>query len=127
MGGGMGGGGMARARSTASVGPMARGGFIASNIASSAPAPMGMAPSNSTQNMKNIADKTFYLKEGRWVDSSIDAETEKSAKPIQVVQFSDEYFNLVATNGQRFSQYLVFKEPVILEFNGKLYLIEAAK
>ena len=74
-----------------------------------------------------IADKTFYLKEGRWVDSSIDAETEKSAKPIQVVQFSDEYFNLVATNGQRFSQYLVFKEPVILEFNGKLYLIEAAK
>ena len=127
MGGGMGGGGMTRARSTASVGPMARGGFIASNIAGSAPAPMGMAPSNSTQNMKNIADKTFYLKEGRWVDSSIDAETEKSAKPIQVVQFSDEYFNLVATNGQRFSQYLVFKEPVILEFNGKLYLIEAAK
>ena len=118
---------MTRARSTASVGPMARGGFIASNIASSAPAPMGMDPSNSTQNMKNIADKTFYLKEGRWVDSAIDAETEKSAKPIQVVQFSDEYFNLVATNGQRFSQYLVFKEPVILEFNGKLYLIEAAK
>lgn len=61
-----------------------------------------------------------------WVDSSITETQEKEQKPIVIKQFSDEYFALVAENGQALSQYLVFDEPIELNFNGQLYNVVAS-
>ena len=80
--------------------------------------------SDASSRMRNVGDKTFYLKNGRWVDSSITDEMRKSQKPIQLKQFSDEYFQATTTNGQNFSQYLVFTEPVDLNYNGQIYTVE---
>ena len=95
-------------------------------IGSAAPAPspapqIGEALSN---NIRVVADKTFYLREGRWVDSSVTEEMEKNANPVEIKQFSDEYFKLIDENGANLSQYLVFEESITLNFNGKLYKIE---
>ena len=76
------------------------------------------------ERIKSIGDKTFYFKNGRWVDESITEEMLKSQKPISTTQFSDEYFKLIAANGAAMSQYLVFSEPIDLNFNGQLYKFE---
>ena len=67
---------------------------------------------------------TFYLREGRWVDSSVTEEMEKNATPVEVKQFSDEYFKLIDENGSDLSRYLVFEESITINFKGKLYRIE---
>ncbi len=79
------------------------------------------------ETMKTIASKTFYLKQGEWIDASINEELEKNQRPIIVIQFGDEYFKLVAQFGQEFSQYLVFTEPTTIYFQGKIYKIEPEK
>ena len=52
---------------------------------------------------------------------------EKNQKPIEVAQFGDKYFELVGANGREFSQYLVFSEPVTLNYNGQIYKIDPQK
>ena len=136
VGGGMGGGGVRAARGggmgggrvlRASAPTFARRASLPMGaIGSAAPAPspapqIGEALSN---NIRVVADKTFYLREGRWVDSSVTEEMEKNANPVEIKQFSDEYFKLIDENGANLSQYLVFEESITLNFNGKLYKIE---
>ena len=110
----------------------------APTLARRASLPMGAmgsaAPSSAPQvnealsnNIRVVADKTFYLREGRWVDSSVTEEMEKDAAPVEIKQFSDEYFKLIDENGANLSQYLVFEESITLNFNGKLYKIERAE
>ena len=128
MGGGMGGGvGMAASgsRSLAQKAAAPRLSFSNSGIRH-ASSDSGAARS-PRETMRNIAGKTFYLKDGRWVDASIDEKMEQSQKPIVLSQFSDEYFKAVAENGQNFSQYLVFTEPVTLNYNGQIYNIDPEK
>ncbi len=74
------------------------------------------------QTVRNVGSRTFYLRDGRWVDSQVTAEQEKA--PVRVKQFSDEYFELARQHGKKLSQYLVFDEPVLLQLDETAYLIE---
>lgn len=88
----------------------------------------GNAPSSNPRNtVRTIAGKTFYLKEGRWVDATLDNESQTARTPIVVEQFSDAYFELVGKLGREFSQYLAFEEPSTFLFDGKIYQIEPSK
>jgi len=72
--------------------------------------------------MRSVANRTFYRRGGRWVDSLVTKEQE--AKPTRIKQFSDEYFALARRHGKKLSQYMVFDEPVLLSLENRAYLIE---
>jgi Ca-activated chloride channel family protein len=74
------------------------------------------------QNIRNVGNRTFYQRSGRWVDSSLHDDEEANAKRIK--QFSDEYFELARRHGRTLSQYMVFDEPVLLNLENQAYLIE---
>jgi Ca-activated chloride channel family protein len=74
------------------------------------------------QNIRNVGNRTFYQRNGRWVDSLVSHQQQQNAKRIK--QFSDEYFELVRRYGRSLAQYLVFDEPVLLNFDNQAYLIE---
>jgi hypothetical protein len=73
-------------------------------------------------NVRNIADRAFYLRKGQWVDATL-TESQKE-KPIEVKQFSDEYFDLIEEGGREVAQYLVFDEPVLLRIEDQAYLVK---
>ena len=75
-----------------------------------------------SQNIRNVGNRTFYQRSGRWVDSLLSADQESNAKRIK--QFSDEYFELARRHGRTLSQYMVFDEPVLLNLDNQAYLIE---
>jgi hypothetical protein len=89
--------------------------------------PEETSTSKPRETVRTIAGKTFYLKDGRWVDASIDKESQNAQTPIVVEQFSDKYFELVGSLGREFSQYLAFEEASTFVFDGKIYQIEPAK
>lgn len=95
-------------------------------MADLAPESVGSGTTQNREKIRSVAGKTFFFKNGVWVDSSITEKQEKEQKPIEIKQFSDEYFALVAKNGQALSQYLVFDEPIALNFNGQLYNVVAS-
>jgi len=74
------------------------------------------------QNIRNVGNRTFYQRSGRWVDSSLHGDQQSNAKRIK--QFSDEYFELARRHGRTLSQYMVFDEPVLLNLENQAYLIE---
>jgi len=74
------------------------------------------------QTVRYVADRVFYQRRGRWIDSQVTRDQERQAK--QVKQFSDEYFELVRRYGRQIGQYLVFDEPVVLLVDNQAYLIE---
>lgn len=71
------------------------------------------------QNVKKIGDKTFYLRDGLWVDASLTGEDARNAETI--VPFSEEYFNIANSNPAIMNQYLNFDKGVVLEMNGRTY------
>ena len=83
--------------------------------------------SSPRETVRTIAGKTFYFKEGRWIDAALDKESQISQTPVVVEQFSDEYFELVGRLGREFSQYLAFEEASTFLFDGKIYQIEPSK
>ena len=74
------------------------------------------------QNIRNVGNRTFYQRAGRWVDSQVTEKQETNAKRIK--QFSDEYFELARQHNRTLAQYLVFDEPVLLNLENQAYLIE---
>jgi hypothetical protein len=74
------------------------------------------------QNVRNVGSRTFFRRDGQWVDSQVTKAQETKAQRIK--QFSNEYFELARSQGGRLSQYLVFDEPVLLNLNNQTYLIE---
>ncbi len=76
-------------------------------------------------NVRNVAQKTFYRRSNRWVDSVVTDEQE--AKAQRVTQFSDDYFALANRHGRALSQYLVFDEPLLVALDGETYLIEPSE
>ena len=73
-------------------------------------------------NVQNVGNRTFFRRDGRWVDSQVTKDQETSAKRVK--QFSNEYFALAKRHGKRMSQYMVFDEPVLLNLDSQAYLIE---
>jgi hypothetical protein len=69
--------------------------------------------------VKNVEDKTFYLRDGVWTDSAYDEKT--SAKPTEVAFGSKEYFDLIKLPG--IAKYLSVGKQLVLVFNGKSYRI----
>ena len=76
----------------------------------------------AASNVRQIGSRTFFRRDGQWVDSQVTKDQESKARRVK--QFSDEYFELAARHGRRLSQYLVFDEPVLLNLDGQAYLIE---
>jgi Ca-activated chloride channel family protein len=74
------------------------------------------------QNVRNIGNRTFYQRNGQWVDSLVTKEQEANATRIK--QFSDEYFALAQRYGKSMAQYMAFDEPVLLNLADQAYLIE---
>ncbi len=77
------------------------------------------------ESVRNVAQKTFYRRANRWVDSVVTDEQE--AKATRVTQFSDDYFALANRHGRALSQYLVFDEPLLVALDGETYLIEPSE
>ena len=74
------------------------------------------------QTVRQIANRAFYRREGRWIDSTANEDQQKNA--VRVKQFSDEYFRLAKIHGKEFTQYVVFDEPVIVNVADRTYLVE---
>ena len=74
------------------------------------------------QNMRQIANRTFYRRNNQWIDSTVNKNQEKKAQRVK--QFSDQYFALARQHGRTLSQYMVFDEPVMVNLAGQAYLIE---
>ena len=137
FGGGGGGGGFAagsvRAKSAPrrlaaprsfAVAPDVADDFGASFETSEAPEASEAEVATPRETVRTIAGKTFYFKEGRWLDSALDATSQQAQKPIVVEQFGTEYFELVGRLGREFSQYLAFEEASTFLFRGEIYQIE---
>jgi Ca-activated chloride channel family protein len=71
---------------------------------------------------RNVGNKSFYYRNQQWVDSSATEEQIRTARRCR--QFSDEYFELAAKHGRKLSQYLVSDEPVLVNLDGEVLLIE---
>ncbi len=89
----------------------------------SVPAPNQPAQSPQAK-VRQIGTKTFYFKNGRWVDSSV--KPEEDAKAEKVVQFSEGYFRLARDQKAEYNQYFSQDEPVTVKLDGKVYHIDPA-
>ena len=83
------------------------------------------APEPQKETLRRVGQKTFFLKNNRWQDSTVTEEQEKSAK--RIVQYSDEYFELAAANEGLFAKYLTFDEELIVNLADTTYIIEPPK
>ncbi|OJW27044.1 MAG: hypothetical protein BGO49_23980 [Planctomycetales bacterium 71-10] len=86
------------------------------------PAAAAVAPAET---VRQVGAKTFYYKEGRWVDSAVKPEDEAGAKVVR--QFSDDYFNLARAQSADWNQYLAFPEPVVVKLADAVYRIDPAE
>lgn len=101
------------------------------------PAPMDFAPQgravarsarpapSDKPRLRVVGAKTFYFKEGRWIDSAVEPDEEAKAKVIR--QFSDDFFELARSQSADWNQYLTFAEPVIVKLEGAVYRVEPAE
>jgi len=84
---------------------------------------LAKADGDIASSVKAVADKTFYLRDGIWVDSAVDPKKARQAKVITFA--SKEYFELVHLAPQ-IAKYLSVGQQVLLEFKGQMYKIIAA-
>ena len=70
-------------------------------------------------NVRQIGDKTFYLRNKIWVDSTITTEQEKKVQ--QIKRFSPEYFELIAKFGKAVGKYAATEEEVTVVLEGQAY------
>ncbi len=120
-GSGSGSGGGRGSGSDSKFGGGGQGGFYARSAAKSAEV---SKKENSAveQSVRNVGNRTFFRREGQWVDSRLTKDQQAQAKRIK--QFSKEYFDLAQRYGRTMSQYMVFDEPVLLNLEGQAYWIE---
>jgi Ca-activated chloride channel family protein len=89
--------------------------------------PASVAPADTEiaeagQNVRQIGNRTFYRRGNQWNDSMVTKEQEKN--PTRVKQFSDKYFELARSQGRNLAQYMAFDESVLVNLEGRAYLIE---
>jgi len=70
----------------------------------------------------NLGNKSFFWRENQWRDSTVTDEQVKKAERCE--QFSPRYFELASRHGRKLSQYLVADEPVLLNLEGEILLVE---
>ena len=107
------------------------GGADSSSVARPTPAD-GLANDDSTEApgkelkkrdapIKQIANKTFFLRENRYVDA--DATKEQIDKATKVERFSDDYFDLLKEHGDDIKSYLADEADLLVVLKGKSYWI----
>jgi len=69
--------------------------------------------------VETVGGKTFYLKQGRWVDSRVTAD--ETQRTVHVERFSDAYFALIDRLGSSVGPYLAIDGPVLIELEGQAY------
>ena len=74
------------------------------------------------QTVRNVGNRTFYLRQNQWVDSQVTPAQQQNARKVK--QFSKEYFELARRYGRNMSQYLAMDEAVMINLDGQAYLIE---
>jgi Ca-activated chloride channel family protein len=74
------------------------------------------------ESIRNVGNKSFYCRNHQWIDSTVTEEQQKNAR--KVTQFSDEFFKLADRHGKKLSQCLVFDEPVFVNLDGDVVMIE---
>ena len=105
------------------------GGFAAGGFGNSGSDPAadravaGGSPHVVRPTVRNIGQKSFFLKERLWRDSTVTAEQEKRA--IRITQYSRQYFDLAAAHRGTLAKYLAFNGPVLVNLDGKTYRIES--
>lgn len=77
------------------------------------------AKARVAQAMRQVGRKTFYHRDGQWIDATLSEEQRQN--PIRVERFSPEYFALIERHGRELGQYLTFDEPVLVEVEGRAY------
>ncbi|TWT29610.1 von Willebrand factor type A domain protein [Posidoniimonas corsicana] len=75
--------------------------------------------SQMAANIRQVGRKTFFLRNGNWVDSSVTEEEEQNAQHVE--RYGRDYFDLAANNGRHVVQYLAIEEPVIVKIGGRVY------
>jgi Ca-activated chloride channel family protein len=74
-----------------------------------------------TSTVKNIGGRAFYLRNGIWIDGTLNETQEKNA--VTVKQFSDKYFEIAKNNSVDLNQYLSVDEEIVINLNGDAYKI----
>jgi Ca-activated chloride channel family protein len=73
--------------------------------------------------VRRVGEKTFYLREGVWVDSEFKPD---GKLPETAVKFgSDEYFDLIKRKS-RLGEFFALGEQVIVVFEGRVYRVTSA-
>jgi Ca-activated chloride channel family protein len=80
------------------------------------------AAASAVAQVKQVADKTFLLQEGAWVDTTFDASAMRAE---QVLFGSDRYFRLVAQYPEM-GRFLALGDRVTVVLGGKAYTISPA-
>jgi len=92
------------------------------SVAAGRPAESKPAAGLGRRAVVNLGNKSFFWRENQWVDSTVTDEQKKNAERCE--QFSPRYFELAAQHGRKLSQYLVADEPVLVNLEGQILLIE---
>ena len=73
------------------------------------------------QTVQNLGLKTFYQKNGRWIDSTVTKDQAKQV--IKLVQYSDAYFDVIRKLPAKDNQYFTLDGEMILNIGGQTYLV----
>ena len=71
--------------------------------------------------IKQIGTKTFYLRDEKWVEGTLDDIELKAA--IEIKKFSDGYFKVAKVQKAEFNKYLAFEEDIVVRIDDKVYKI----
>ncbi|MEX0936664.1 MAG: VIT domain-containing protein [Pirellulales bacterium] len=69
--------------------------------------------------VRTVGSKTFFVKDGRWIDSAVSSEQSQAAKPVE--RYSREYFDLVSRHGKEVAKYLAIDDPVVIKLGDTVY------
>ncbi len=94
-------------------------------VAGRRPDRLGGATGDPAANIRRVGTKTFFRKDGRWVDSEV--KPEDNGKAIVVEQFGDEFFRLAARQSAEQNQYFSFDEPVTVRIADRIYRVDPPK
>ncbi len=75
----------------------------------------------SSEPVRRIGSKTFFLRSGRYIDSEATAKQVESA--IEIAQFSDAYFDLLEELDETDKAYLAEDREVVVRLNKQTYRI----
>ena len=78
--------------------------------------------------VRRLGGKTFFFKQGRWIDAEVTEEDLKATAKQKIIQrFDDNYFALADQLRGDQTAWLTLDGPITLKFAGRIYLIEASQ